>query len=69
MAKKDSYYRVVFVRTEDWKPNENYEYWDMFTAYEHFSLFKNDDTGYYKRIELLKVTGDEEHILDTINFE
>ena len=46
-------YVVIFIR-QDSLPNEDYYYYREDAAEEHFSLFKDDDSGLYKRIELIK---------------
>lgn len=45
-------YLVRFIR-KDRQPNEEYYYNALKDAEYHFSLFADDDSGLYKRIELI----------------
>lgn len=47
-------YIVRFVRT-DGNPDEEYCYYHWEDALFHFSLFKNDNSGLYKHIDLLEM--------------
>lgn len=46
-------YIVRFVRA-DGRPNENYYYHNLKDAIFHFTLFKEDDSGLYLKIELIE---------------
>lgn len=46
-------YVVRFIRWDS-QPNEEYYYPHLEDAVFHFELFKEDDSGLYKRIELLE---------------
>ena len=60
-------FTVRFVRN-DFKPNEEYSYYEKEGAEHHFSLFRNDDSGLYREIELLRIAGDKEIVLNSIQF-
>ena len=46
-------YIVRFVRV-DGRPNEDYYYHNLKDAIFHFTLFKEDDSGLYLKIELIE---------------
>ena len=60
-------YIVQFIR-KDGQPNEEYIYPDMIDAERHFQLFKNDDSGLYKKVLLLSWIGDDTQKLKEIQF-
>ena len=59
---KSVFYLVRFVR-KDRQPNEEYYYRDLAGAEYHFSLFLEDDSGLYERIELVELTPEERLIM------
>ena len=60
-------YLVRFTR-KDFQPDEEYYYNTLEDANRHLNLFREDDSGLYQRIELLKTTGILETMLDVIRF-
>ena len=63
-------YLVRFVR-QDTQPEEEYFYHKRSAAMEHFHLFRNDDSGLYKRIEVLELMerhSDPEQLIDRLQF-
>ena len=56
---------VTFTRTDG--EIEEYFYWTIECAEEHFELFRNDDSGLYRKIELKFADTDE--ILDELVFQ
>lgn len=60
-------FTVRFIRN-DFKQNEEYNYHAEKDAKYHFSLFKDDDSGLYREIVLLRSAGGKESILDRIQF-
>ena len=63
----DIQYIVSFVRI-DGQPDENYVYWQKEDAEHHMSLFANDDSGLYKRIELLLWDKNKAMVLKKLQF-
>ena len=60
---------VRFIR-QDPQPVEEYFYQSRAAAMEHFHLFKNDDSGLYRRIDLLDLKEedlDQEQLIDSID--
>ena len=47
-------YMVRFIRV-DGQPDEEYYYQNMQDANIHFDLFREDDSGLYKTIEILQI--------------
>lgn len=60
-------FTVRFIRNDSTQ-NEEYNYHAKKDAEYHFSLFKDDDSGLYQEIVLLRSAGDNESILDRIQF-
>ena len=60
-------YIVKFIR-KDALPDEEYIYPDRQDAEHHFNLFRHDDSGLYKKIEMLSWFGDITTVLKEINF-
>lgn len=58
-------YLVCFIR-KDKRPTEEYYYAALSDAEYHFSLFREDDSGLYQRIDLL--SSDDGKIIDSIIF-
>lgn len=50
-------YIVRFVRA-DAQPDEEYYYHDLEQAKVHLKLFEDDDSGLYRRIELVSYAGE-----------
>jgi len=63
-------FSVCFVRNDN-KPDEIYYYHQGADARHHLDLFRNDDSGLYKRIILTEVTDENsyEKLVDIIGFE
>lgn len=59
-------YLVHFLR-KDGKPIEEYCYYALEEAQEHFEMFREDDSGLYERI-LIFEEGREEIMIDSISF-
>ena len=57
-------YCVIFHRA-DGKPNEEYWYGSIDGAKQHLSLFRDDDSGLYSRIDLVD---DEYAVKESIVF-
>ena len=64
---RESNYIVLFQR-KDGQPDEEYVYRDRDDAEHHFRLFRNDDSGLYKKIALLLWIGDVTTELSSIDF-
>ena len=64
---RETNYIVQFIR-KDSQPNEEYIYLDRSEAEHHFNLFKNDDSGLYKKVLLLSWIGDDTQKLKEIQF-
>lgn len=60
-------YLVRFVR-RDRQPDEEYFYNNRQDADHHLNLFRDDDSDLYCRIELLRVAGPLETVIETIRF-
>ena len=60
-------YIVCFIRRDN-KPDENYFYHTLKEAEEHLNLFKNDDSGLYRRIEVQN-TNDNVRRLLSLDFD
>lgn len=61
---------VRFIRKDN-KPNEDYYYHEEIQAKKHFESFKDDNSGLYSRIELLREfkSGNGSYIIDVIAFD
>ena len=57
----DNGYIVRFIRKDD-KPVEEYFYHTYEEAFVHLALFRNDDSGLYRRIEIVQAWGDDKAI-------
>ena len=64
---QENNYIVQFIRN-DHQPNEEYVYANRLDAEHHFSLFQNDNSGLYKKINLLSWIGTNTKILKFIEF-
>ena len=60
-------YIVKFVRKDN-LPDEEYIYHSHQDAEHHFSLFRHDDSGIYKKIEMLSWFGNITAIIKEISF-
>ncbi len=49
----EEYYVVRFIR-KDKKPTEEFAYHTYEEAFVHLALFRNDDSGLYERIEIVR---------------
>ena len=54
-------YIVRFIRKDD-KPVEEFFYHTYEEAFVHLALFRNDDSGLYRRIEIVQAWGDDKAI-------
>ncbi len=63
----DIQYIVSFIR-KDGQPDENYVYYEKSDAEHHINLFANDDSGLYKRIELLLWNENKAMVLQKLKF-
>ena len=57
----DNGYIVRFIRKDD-KPVEEFFYHTYEEAFVHLALFRNDDSGLYRRIEIVQAWGDDKAI-------
>ena len=57
----DNGYIVRFIRKDD-KPVEEFYYHTYEEAFVHLALFRNDDSGLYRRIEIVQAWGDDKAI-------
>ena len=57
----DNGYIVRFIRKYD-KPVEEFFYHTYEEAFVHLALFRNDDSGLYRRIEIVQAWGDDKAI-------
>ena len=57
----DNEYIVRFIRKDD-KPVEEFFYHTYEEAFVHLALFRNDDSGLYRRIEFVQAWGDDKAI-------
>ena len=57
----DNGYIVRFIRKDD-KPVEEFFYYTYEEAFVHLALFRNDDSGLYRRIEIVQAWGDDKAI-------
>ncbi len=57
----DNGYIVRFIRKDD-KPIEEFFYHTYEEAFVHLALFRNDDSGLYRRIEIVQAWGDDKAI-------
>lgn len=57
----DNGYIVRFIRKDD-KPVEEFFYHTYEEAFVHLALFRNDDSGLYRRIEIVQAWGDNKAI-------
>ena len=57
----DNGYIVRFIRKDD-KPVEEFFYHTYEEAFVHLALFRNDDSGLYRRIEIVQAWGDDKEI-------
>lgn len=57
----DNGYIVRFIRKDD-KPVEEFLYHTYEEAFVHLALFRNDDSGLYRRIEIVQAWGDDKAI-------
>ncbi len=57
----DNEYIVRFIRKDD-KPVEEFFYHTYEEAFVHLALFRNDDSGLYRRIEIVQAWGDDKAI-------
>lgn len=64
---RESNYIVQFQR-KDGQPDEEYIYPNKDDAERHFRLFRNDDSGLYRKIALLLWIGDVTTELSSIDF-
>lgn len=60
-------YLLRFVR-RDQQPNEEYFYNNQQDAEYHMNLFRDDDSDLYCHIDLLRVEGTSETIIEAIHF-
>ena len=57
----DNGYIVRFIRKDD-KPVEEFFYHTYEEAFVHLALFRDDDSGLYRRIEIVQAWGDDKAI-------
>ena len=57
----DNEYIVRFIRKDD-KPVEEFFYHTYEEAFVHLALFRNDDSGLYRRTEIVQAWGDDKAI-------
>jgi hypothetical protein len=57
----DNGYIVRFIR-KDGKPVEEFFYHTYEEAFVHLALFRDDDSGIYQRIEIVRASGNEKAI-------
>ena len=57
----DNEYIVRFIRKDD-KPVEEFFYHTYEEAFVHLALFRNDDSGLYRQIEIVQAWGDDKAI-------
>lgn len=57
----DNGYIVRFIRKDD-KPVDEFFYHTYEEAFVHLALFRNDDSGLYRRIEIVQAWGDDKAI-------
>lgn len=57
----DNGYIVRFIRKDN-KPVEEFFYHTYEEAFVHLALFRNDDSGLYRRIEIVQAWGDDKAI-------
>lgn len=57
----DNGYIVRFIRKDD-KPVDEFFYHTYEEAFVHLALFRNDDSGLYRRIEIDQAWGDDKAI-------
>ena len=57
----DNGYIVRFIRKDD-KPVEEFFYHTYEEVFVHLALFRNDDSGLYRRIEIVQAWGDDKAI-------
>lgn len=57
----DNEYIVRFIRKDN-KPVEEFFYHTYEEAFVHLALFRNDDSGLYRRIEIVQAWGDDKAI-------
>ena len=57
----DNGYIVRFIRKYD-NPVEEFFYHTYEEAFVHLALFRNDDSGLYRRIEIVQAWGDDKAI-------